>query len=128
MANRWLKQFIKVADSNVVDLDGYVNCNGASNAVSASTVAHVTVTKGSTGQYNCVLADPYSSCLGVYVMPVLKTALKDITWAVTSVDVTAPVQKIVIQFMTGASAADLGSGDGFYLIIRLKNSGLPVGE
>lgn len=128
MANRWLKQFIKTADSGISDLDGYVLCNGASNAVVTNHVPLTTIARTGTGQYTVIFVDSWVRVKDVNVMPVLNTAFKDIQVCVQSVDPTVASKSLIIQFLQGSSAVDLGSGDGFFLHIRLKNSGLGIGE
>lgn len=126
MANRWLKQFVKSSDSELVHLDGYVSV-GTTGAIVTQTFPLGTVSRLDVGKYRVTLEDTYSSLKGVAVVPVLKAGLADISWCL--LDSTVSTTKLVdIQFHTAGVAAELASGNGFHVTLVLKNSSLGTGR
>lgn len=117
------------ADSEMTFVDGYVNCNGASQAVSATTLGTwVTVAKASgTGRYSVTFNRAFHQIKSVAVVPVLPLTT-DITWALdqTATDLT-DTTGFVIQFKTAGSAANLPSDAGFLLSVVLKDLATPDG-
>lgn len=126
MANRWLRQFVKSADSEVCTLDGYVNLDSDGYTVLSDTLPLASVAYVSTGKYRITLVDNWSSLLGVRVVPVLKAAVADRVPCVT--DVSLSSKTIDIAFHAGGSVQNLGAGNGFFISLILKNSGNGVGR
>lgn len=138
MADRYLKQFPKTPDSNVVYLDGYV-CLATDGSVATNPTGLLAFPLGtwvrtSTGKYTLTLADAWPSCLGVVLTPCNALTLTQIDWTVVACNVTADAigaqaaKTIVVEFTTAGSVADLPKQAGFFATVKLKNSGLPSGS
>lgn len=127
MANRYFKQFVRTPDTNVTLLDGYVNV-GATGAVVSSTVPFGTVTRTGSGAYTLTLQDTYPSLLFAGASPVNNTA-QNVDWCCTTFDVSgAGTISFTCNNQSTGTATDPTSGNGFFISVILKNSGLGVGQ
>lgn len=127
MANRFMQQFAKTPDAEMVYLDGYVNTDSDGYTVLSCTIPHVSAAFTSTGKYTLTLEDAYPSCKSVQITPVLTAGVADISHCVLSCDVSS-AKTVVIQFHTAGTPANVGVGNGFYVRLSLKNSSLPTGS
>lgn len=126
MANRYLKQFPLTGDTGTVMVDGYCNLSNSDSTVLSHTLALASIARTNTGEYTITLQDSWPSLKSCHVTPVLPTA-KDIQPTVKSFDVLT-AKTIVIVFLTGTTPTDLGAGQGFFVSLCFKNSGLVTGQ